>query len=246
MRKIVLIFSIMMVAVFSAACGNNQEEEETLKAPPELHVLEVDLTITEKAEIKEDVDMSTVVTYGDRKVDDADEVVYEVWEEGKKSESEMIDAKNDGDGVYTASTSFEKDGLYNIQVHVTAEQQHTMPIEQVTIGDGGDYDDVSEHDYHTEGFMMHFMKPTNIDQEEASSLMVHIELNDTPLENLEVRYEIAYEDDEKHDWIDTEETADGEYVGEYQFEKNGQYHVTIHVEDDEELHEHEEHVIEVK
>lgn len=244
MRRIVLMITVIVLGVIAAACGNN--EEETLKAPPELHTLEVDLTVTNEVQVDEEVDMSTLVTYGDRKVADADEVVYEVWEEGKKSESTMIDSKNAGDGVYTATTSFETDGLYHIQVHVTAEGQHSMPIEQVTVGEGGDYEDVAEHDYHTEGFMMHFMKPTAIDPKESSSLMVHIDLKEEPLKNLQVRYEIAYENEEKHDWVDTKETADGEYVGDYTFEKPGIYTVTIHVEDDKELHEHEEHVIEVK
>jgi len=243
-NRVVLIFSLLILAVMTAACGKDAEEE-VLKAPPELHILEVDLSVTNEVDVDETVDMSTVVTYGDRKVDDADEVVYEVWEEGKKSESTMIESENEGDGVYTASTTFKQDGLYHIQVHVTAEDQHTMPTEDVTVGDGGDYEDVAENDYHTEGFMMHFMKPTSIDQDAASTLMVHIELNEEPLKDLQVRYEIAYEDEEEHEWVDTKETVDGEYVGEYTFDKRGQYTVVIHVEDDDELHEHEEHLIEV-
>lgn len=235
----------MMLAAITVACGNAQEEE-TLKAPPELHILEVELSVANEVDLDEDIEISTVVTYGDRKVDNADEVVYEVWEEGKKSDSTMIESKNEGEGVYTASTSFKQDGRYHIQVHVTAEDQHAMPVEEVTVGDGGNYDDVAENDFQTEGFMMHFMKPTVIEKEEETSLLLHLDIDEEPLKDAQVRYEISYKDDKKHDWVDTKEIADGEYSGSYIFAKSGDYTVTIHVENDEGLHEHEDHLIEVK
>ena len=42
-----------------------------------------------------------------------------------------------------------------------------------------------------------------------------------------------------------EESVAGEYTASYTFAEVGSYKIQIHVEDDKELHEHEEHIIEV-
>ncbi len=236
---------MIVVVGMLVACSDN-EEHEVITEPLELEQLMVDLTVTNEVEVDETVDMSAFVTIGDRKIDEADEVVYEIWEEGKKSESVTIDSNNEGEGIYTAETSFEHDGLYHIQVHVTAEVQHAMPVETVTVGDGGEYEESDEPEYHTEGFAMHFMKPANVEVGKEDSLLVHIELNDEALEELDVRYEIWHEGDpDKHDWIEATEENAGEYNALYTFVEKGKYTIVIHVEDDDELHEHEEHIIEV-
>ena len=95
--------------------------------------------------------MAAVVTQGDEKVEDADEVVFEVWEEGKKDDSVKIESTNEKDGLYTAETTFDHDGLFHVQVHVTARGLHTMPIKEVTVGNGGTYEEATcseeEHEH---------------------------------------------------------------------------------------------------
>lgn len=219
-------------------------KEEPITEAPELVPLEAELTVTATGE---DVVMEALVTQGDEKIDDADEVVYEVWEEGKKSEGEMIDAVNEKDGLYTAETSFDKDGLFHIQVHVTANGMHVMPKKTVTIGDGGDYEEGQGDDHHTEGFSMHFMKPESIEASKEVELIVHLELDGSSFEQANVRYEIWDDNkDTKHEWIDTEESSPGEYLATFVFEETGTYKIQIHVEDDNDLHEHEEHELEVQ
>lgn len=245
-KYISLVWLVLMIGVL-AACGNN-DDQDVITEPPDFEneQLTVELTVTNEVEVDETVDMSALVTIGDRKIDQADEVIYEIWEEGKKAESVMIDAENEGEGIYTAETSFDHDGTFHIQVHVTAEVQHSMPTEVVTVGDGGEYEESDEADYHTEGFGMDFMKPANVEAGKESALRVHIELHDEALEELDVRYEIWHEDNEdKHDWVDATEESAGEYNASYTFEEAGEYTIVIHVEDDEELHEHEEHILEV-
>ena len=65
-------------------------------------------------------------------------------------------------------------------------------------------------------------------------------------ENLKVRYEIWSDLSENHEWVDAEEINAGEYEADYTFKEASTYHVQIHVEDDKDLHEHEEHEIIVK
>ena len=192
--------------------------------------------------------MKAFVTQGDEEIEDADEVVFEVWEEGKKSESEMIDSVNEKSGIYTAETSFEHEGTFHVQVHVTANGLHTMPLKEVIVGNGGNYDEQAEpdHHYHTEGFSRHFLTPDEVAANSDEELVVQIQLDNEPYESLNVRYEIWSDLSEKHDWVDAIETKAGEYVADFTFKEASTYHVQIHVEDDKDLHEHIVHEIIVK
>ena len=232
-----------------AACG----KEETVKVD-DTGVplpLDVQLTVTEQVEVNGIIKMAAVVTQGEDKVDDADEVEFEVWEEGKKDDSVKIESTNDKDGLYTAETSFDHDGLFHVQVHVTARGLHTMPKKEVTVGNGGNYEEATEgedeHEHgHADGFSMHFTQPENLKSGESTEFVVHLQVDGQPFEKARVRYEIWNEaNPDKHDWVDVEESVAGEYTASYTFAEAGAYKIQIHVEDDKELHEHEEYAIEV-
>jgi len=246
-RKIGLLMGVFMLAML-AACG----KEETVKlddAGVPLP-LDVQLTVTEQVDVNGTIKMEAVVTQGEDKVDDADEVEFEVWEEGKKDDSFKIESMNGKDGLYTAETSFDHDGLFHIQVHVTARGMHTMPKKEVTVGNGGNYEEATkseeEHE-HVDGFLMHFTQPENLKSGESTEFNVHLQVDGQPLEKARVRYEIWSEaNHDKRDWVDVEESIAGEYTASYTFAEAGAYKVQIHVEDDKDLHEHEEYVIEVK
>ena len=135
------------------------------------------LTVTEQVDVNGIIKMAAVVTQGEDKVDNADEVEFEVWEEGKKDDSVKIESKNDKDGLYTAETSFDHDGLFHVQVHVTARGLHTMPKKEVTVGNGAHIEKAveveAEHEHgHADGFSMHFMEPENMKPGEAAEFVV--------------------------------------------------------------------------
>lgn len=245
-RKLGLLVGIFMLAMM-AACGKEEtvKEDDTGVPLP----LDVQLTVTEQVDINGKIEMAAVVTQGDEKVDDADEVEFEVWEEGKKDDSVKIESKNDKDGLYTAETSFDYDGLFHVQVHVTARGLHTMPKKEVTVGNGGNYEEApkgeEEHE-HADGFSMHFTQPENMKSGESTEFDVHLQVDGQPLEKARVRYEIWNETNpDKRDWVDVEESVAGEYAATYTFAEAGAYKIQIHVEDDKELHEHEEYAVEV-
>ncbi|MGN7386955.1 FixH family protein [Sporosarcina sp. SAFN-015] len=249
MRKKYKLFGLIIGLSMLAACGKEAVDGSAVEVLP----LEVELTVTEQAQVGDTVNMKALVTYGDEKVDDADKVVYEVWEEGKKDDSVMIDSVNEKDGTYTAETTFDHDGLFHIQVHVDARNLHTMPVKQVTIGAGAEAQAEDEehshgHDHgHAEGFALHFVKPENAVAGEETELMTHLQIDGEPLEKANVRYEISSDVlGEKHLWIDAEETEKGEYIADYSFEEKGTYTAKIHVKNSEGLHEHEEFTFEVK
>ncbi|MGE1209159.1 FixH family protein [Bacillus pumilus] len=129
MRK--MLGMILMLLLLSA-CGNSAANSEKGEVP---ELLEVKLTGPEQVEKNESVIVKAAVTYGDTPVDDADEVQFEVWKDGDKDNSKMIQPKKENKGVYELHTAFKKDGLYIIQVHVTANQQHNMPKTNIQVGD---------------------------------------------------------------------------------------------------------------
>ena len=114
------------------ACGTN--EAETSGAGNTLEEVAVKFNTEQKAEAAEEVVLSVTVTQGDEMVEDADEVVFEVWESGHRKDGEMITAEHTADGVYEAQTVFEEDGLYYMQAHTTARRLHAMPKQEITVG----------------------------------------------------------------------------------------------------------------
>lgn len=250
MKKRFKMLGMLIGLGLLAACGKEADDGSAVEVLP----LDVELTVTEQAEVGDTVKMEALVTYGDEKVSDADKVVYEVWEEGKKDDSVMIESVNEKDGTYTAETSFDHDGLFHIQVHVDAKNLHTMPVKQVTIGEGAHAEtehaegEEDGHDHgHAEGFALHFVKPEHVMMGEETELMTHLQIDGEPLEKAEVRYEISSDVlGEEHLWIDAEETEKGEYIAVHPFKEAGTYTVKIHVENADGLHEHEEFTIEVK
>lgn len=242
-----LVIGLFVLAL--AACGNTgtEDSEDDIPKP-----LDVELEVQETADIGETVPFKATVTQGDEKIKDADEVEFEIWEEGKKEDSEMIKAKNNKDGTYEAEKSFDADGVYIVQVHVTARAMHSMPKKSVTVGEGaaeeedGHHHGDHGHHHQTEGFSMHFMEPKNVKAGKKAELMAHLELKNKPMEAARVRFEIWTDGSDKHEFVDAKESKPGEYTGHYDFKKPGIYKIQVHIENDEGLHEHEEHEIEVK
>ena len=245
MRKSILFMMLALVVALFTACSNNEDLVNDLE---DLPALEVGFDVPETLDVGEKLILEAVVTYGGEAVEDADEVVFEVWEKGKQDESDHLDSDNHGDGTYTAEVTFDKDGIYEMYAHTTARDLHTMPKREVIVGEGGDYeDDHDEHGFHTEGFDMHFMDPEDATVDENIELVTHITLNEADLEDLQVRYEIWNDEiSENHDWVDAEEDASGEYSASHTFTEPGTYSIQVHVEDEDDLHEHATYEVEVK
>lgn len=131
-----LFFSAILIstlAILIVGCGNidNKDSQEKTKMEP----LEVELNVQETAKVNEVIQLSSLVTQGKEKISDASDVKYEVWEDGiKETTSKMLNAKNKKNGTYTAKIAFDHDGVFIVQVHVTARDMHLMPKETVVVG----------------------------------------------------------------------------------------------------------------
>src|SRR5690625_1718761 len=206
-------FLLLGIGFLFVACQSNDNMSDD-----ELRTLEVEFEVPETAEINETVELKASVTYGDELVEDADEVVFGVWEKGNREDRKMIDAENEGEGVYMATTSFDYDGIFEMYAHTTARDLHTMPKKEVIIGEGGDYEDNEDYEFHTEGFYMDVVSDENAVVNEETELLVQITLNEDELSGLDVRYEIwNYDVSDVNDWVDANVLEAGQYFAHYIF-----------------------------
>lgn len=122
---------LMLVFLLLAACGT--EESGAASGSGNIEPLTVEILTPEKVEAEEPTLLSASVMQGEETVEDADEVIFEVWESGNRNGAEMIEAKHTKDGVYEAEAELGE-GLYFIQAHTTARLMHAMPKQEVTVG----------------------------------------------------------------------------------------------------------------
>jgi|SRR5690625_2298049 len=246
MKRNIWLFLIVLVLITLAACGNNDATDSEAPAEEELHELIVDFDVPETADVDETIEVKATVTYGDEEVTDA-EVVFEYWEQGSEEDSTKVDAVNNEDGTYTTEIDFNHDSAFEMYAHTDAKELHTMPKKAIAVGDAEIDENAEEQEhYHAEGFDMHFTEPENVQAGEETDLVTNLEMDDAPFEEADVRYEIWSDNSDKHEWVDAEESDDGEYTAAHTFADAGTYYIQIHVEDDDGLHEHEEHEIEVE
>lgn len=127
MKKMILIALSLLLAACGAGKANSGDADFIVEE------LVVEIQTPEQVGAGEKVPLTVKVTQGDEAVEDADEVMFEVWQSGSPKDSEMIEAKHIGDGVYEAETTFEE-GVYFAYAHTTARQLHAMPKQQITAG----------------------------------------------------------------------------------------------------------------
>lgn len=240
----IICLGLLMLSGCGVSGQNNNEEEAEL---PE--IIEAVLAVPEKADIGEEVPLTVTVSQGKEAVEDANEVKFEIWLEGKKDGSVLVEAKHTEKGKYEAVYSFPENGLFHVQSHVTARDMHTMPTKQIQIGEAAaSHDDhqASESDHHHHGdVIMHLQKPESLQANQSVALTVKVEKEQEPLVKANVRLEI-FQKGNNPAWVTMTEAENGEYKANYSFPNSGAFIIRIHVENDEGLHEHTEEEVTVK
>ena len=123
--------ALMLLMLLLAACGEEGSSAGTGEMPQEV---EVEFNTGETADPGEEVLLSATVTQGSEAVEDADEVVFEVWQSGARENSEMLEGTHTQGGVYEHAWTAGEEGLYFIQAHTTARRMHVMPKMELTVG----------------------------------------------------------------------------------------------------------------
>lgn len=122
-------------AAILVACGDEAETPvDTNANVNDVIEVKVDILTPEAVEAKEVVKLEVKLTQGDEIVNDADDVKFEVWESGMRDAGQMIDGEFVGDGIFSAETTFDHDGVYYMYAHTNARGMHIMPKQQITVG----------------------------------------------------------------------------------------------------------------
>ncbi|USK41580.1 FixH family protein (plasmid) [Cytobacillus firmus] len=109
---------------------NYSKENETTEAVPEL--LEVSVNFPEVIQANQEVVIEAAVTQGQEKVEDANEVKFEVKKAGQVTSEEMI-AEHQGKGVYSITTTFQEAGTYSVTAHVSTRGMHNMLTKEIKV-----------------------------------------------------------------------------------------------------------------
>lgn len=120
-----------LIAVSSSAlallvgCGNDSGEEQP--SANLLEIVQADIQAPETVDVGEETDLSVVLTQGNETVEDAFEVVFEIWKDGERNDGVLLDAEHEAEGAYDVVYTFEEDAIYLVQSHVSARDMHVMP-----------------------------------------------------------------------------------------------------------------------
>ncbi|MFD1038858.1 FixH family protein [Virgibacillus byunsanensis] len=242
MKNISYLFLFIIIVVLSA-CGQ-EEDSSSGNNEDAVQAIDVQLEAPEQVNADELTVFSATVTQADNPVEDADEVDFEIWKDTEKDESEMIEAKHEGNGVYAIEKAFSKEGIYMVQSHVTARGMHAMPQKEVRVGDvepsaeaESEHDDDSDHSDSHVSIQLH--QPENITVGDSYDLTVELQHEDQALESATISLEIWHEGAEEHNWIEANENSPGQYVAEVTFDERVDYVVNVHVKK-EDIHDHKE------
>lgn len=129
MKKVmILVISFLLLGVVSA-CSN--ETKKTNEIP---QMLNVELSVKpDKIKPNEPVTFEAKVTQDNKPVNDADEVVFEIWR-ANAAQHEKIEIKHPKNGIYSLKKTFSEEGTYYIISHVTARNMHNMPKKEFIVG----------------------------------------------------------------------------------------------------------------
>jgi YtkA-like len=112
--KLFYILTLLSIITIFTGCSNEKNNSESSQNDEIPEMLEVQINLdTENPQPNQEVTISALVTQGDEKVDDADEVLFEVWKDGQE-EHEKIEGEHKGNGVYSISKSFPEEGVWYV------------------------------------------------------------------------------------------------------------------------------------
>lgn len=125
------IVTVCLILLLLAGC---QDEVDTLDNGIMPEVVVVDIQSPTRFHVGEVVQLEAHVSQGGEAVNDAEEVLFEVWESGFREDGVMLTGKLVGDGLYAVEHEFTHDGVYYMYAHTTARGMHVMPKLELIVG----------------------------------------------------------------------------------------------------------------
>ncbi|WP_413303809.1 FixH family protein [Bacillus sp. 1P10SD] len=131
MKIIKYIFLLMILSVFLSACSLRKDAADLYKKETPL---KAEIVIPDSFSENKQETIKAILTQGGKKVERADFVHFEIWKQDGTLQYPMEEARNSGNGTYTLSKEFDKDGLYFIKLHAGNDGSIIMPQKQFIVG----------------------------------------------------------------------------------------------------------------
>ncbi|AZS14982.1 FixH family protein [Paenibacillus lutimineralis] len=127
----VLLFALVLIVI--SGCGDKKSGNHTDNMAMEPIQVRLQVNPTE-IQAGEKVRFEAKVTQQGETVDDAKEVMFEIWKDGDtEDQHSKVTVKSAGEGTYVLEKTFKEAGNYQVISHVTARDQHSMPSEKFTV-----------------------------------------------------------------------------------------------------------------
>jgi YtkA-like len=242
-------FSVLLLCLLIMLVGCTQTKEEAVPTSKAVESIDVTIQTPSSVQINEKVKIEALVTFANKNVNDASEVLFEIWKSGQ-DKREMLDGRPLGKGIYSTETTFKEDGTYFIVAHVTARNMHSMPKKEIVVTSVNKNNTESnaththQHE-HSSQVSIDFQPTTAIKANKDVTLSAKVLNEGQPLEGASVTFEILKKNQKKPFFIDAVEGDDGRYKVNNSFTSPGKYEVKVHVKKNH-IHEHQQDSIEVK
>jgi hypothetical protein len=129
MNKCMLLF-ILVFLISGCSTGSSPDPDLAPMSP-------LELTLgwsPDPGKAGEAVMLQVTIRQGEELVDDAGEVLFEIWRDGQ-DKHEMIQANPQGEGRYSTQIVFPNAGRYHVMYHVTARDMHSMDKAELIVED---------------------------------------------------------------------------------------------------------------
>lgn len=128
----IYITLIVILSLFLTGCTLNKEVENLYKkeSPLEAEIIVPDSFSKDNKET-----IKVILTQNGERVEDADFVHFEIWKQDGSLSYNMEEAENVGNGNYSLTKDFNREGLYFIKVHASSGGSTIIPVKQFVVGE---------------------------------------------------------------------------------------------------------------
>lgn len=130
------LYMLVLFGVMLTGCQGSNHSDMDMEGMDHnaMKMIEVNVKINpELPKIKELVEVIATIKQDGVNVKKANDVTFEIWEEGQPGEHEKIKGSKKSDGVYAITKTFTKAGTYSVISHTSAAGMHTMPTTQFKV-----------------------------------------------------------------------------------------------------------------
>lgn len=132
MKRTIILSLITIVGLLLSACTSpdpNAKNHYYSREP-----LAVDIQIPKQFPTETSTKLQAKFTRGNQEISNPDFVHFIIWKHDGSMNTGMVEAINEGDGIYSFQTKIPDDGLYYVQVHASYNGEQLLPTKQFIVG----------------------------------------------------------------------------------------------------------------